>query len=439
MQTDDDSDVSRRVLGTMLLGAFAASVLKGCTEGTADDENVAEAKEFFAGGTRLDFASAIGILPTNSATTNAATYDQWRLDNSDSDGDISVATTLIFDIPGTYLFPPDRLIVPPLRVLIGVDGVTLKCASPGVAGSFLVFAGALGNLTLDGDSKVDYVYLCGDPPPGAGPSASLSKVTAKNALKSCIFGLMSNFNLLDCETSGGEVGIYLRSCGESVGRNLSGTGHSVCFMRIEGKFGLPPEEGLEGGRMSLAHLSSSGPGIGLEVLGVGQCDVHGITVASTSANPGIRIARRATNIQIYGATIVSGQTAVEFDGCDNSYVWGGCAPGSKVVYKKDALGNETYACRAFLGVESPTPPSADVLHEWTTVTAGGTTTWRGYVRPDGTVLSGPNNTPPDGPPNAGHWRVADRVLRNPPQPGQPIGWVCTGAGNPPVFQSLPNL
>jgi hypothetical protein len=150
---------------------------------------------------------------------------------------------------------------------------------------------------------------------------------------------------------------------------------------------------------------------GVDIDGVAECDIHGVTVEGSS-NAAIRIRNKASAVRVFGLRSNSGAYAVEFNGCNNAYVWGSNgapSPGSKVAYKGGAQ-----MCRAFLASETP-GVSSDIIQEW-----GDGSVWPGTVRPDGTVLSGTN-----GPPTQGRWEIGDIVWNKDMTPGKPAGWRCS--------------
>jgi hypothetical protein len=315
-------------------------------------------------------ASAIGIAPANSASTNSAAYIAWRDDDSDVDGDISKSTTLVFDNPGTYSFNHQTLRVPENRKLTAVHGVTLKCETSGQAGScFVSGSGALfslENLTLDANSKVDFALLVAGTAAVPGPRASVRGVVAKSANQACIRGFNSLLELRGCGTDGGPDRAPARSL-RRIGRRRDlrrqpfavRAARARCFRRST----LP-----NGGRVTLSRVSCAGTnGCGLALDGVAGAAVHtAVLVGVTQA--AIRIANKSSNVRIFGTRLLSG-TAVDFDGCNNSYVWGGCVSTMKVVYRGDAR-----SCRAFFVAESAIAP-ADILQEW------GSSAWPGTCGP----------------------------------------------------------
>ena len=117
--------------------------------------------------------------------------------------------------------------------------------------------------------------------------------------------------------------------------------------------------------------------------------------------------------------------AVDFDGCFNCYVHGGCNASQEVRYRGGAMG-----CRAFLEAES-TVGAPDILQIWEDPAAN---TWGGIVRPDGTVIAYCTNPTSFGAcapgsataPTAGVWKVGDVVFNREFGPGEPAGWRYSG-------------
>ncbi len=399
----DSSGASRRQLTAALVGAAGGAILSGSRPALAQPAQALG---------RLDSARSAGISPSQSAAENSAAYANWASDPT------KTSHTLIFDHPTPYRFNAETLAVPFHRTLSGVGGATLICETEG---QWFVGPGGspfnVENLTLDGNSKVDYVLQSlGDPAGGqgsAGPTTYLSSVFAIGARVACIRGLNAYFGMRDCRTRGGPIGLLMEACSESWADGIRGDAHTDCFIRIRGSHGFEPVP--NGGRMSLLRVVAGRPGdYGLDLVGVAQCDVHGITIEG-ALQSAIRIRDRSSNIRVFGSRSNAGDAevghAVVFDGCNNAYVWGGCNQGQKVLYL-----NEARSCRAFLAAESIVTP-VDIIQEW-----GGAEPWQGHVRPDGTLISLSNN-----PPTAGAWQVHDIVWNNKLEPEEPAGWRYDGS------------
>jgi hypothetical protein len=420
MNDNSEGKLSRRGVHALLVGIAGGSALAGCNAWSEEPggEAIAKRTEALSTGARLVMASSLLISPGSTPgiqTTNSQRYLDWRNDTSSS----AASTTLVFDQPGTYLFNADTLLVPGDRTLAAVAGVTLKCASNGawfVSGANPGFT--LEDLTLDGSGTVDHVIQSIGSFGSAGPRTTLLGITALNARTTCLHAFNTRLLIRGCATGGAPVGLSLQACEGSYVDRVDVAAHSAAGIRVRGSFGdaaLPNP-----GRITLLRVFATGPGCGLELDGTGGCNVHGITTAGTATSIWVR--NKASNSRIFGARLTSG--GVDFDGCSNVYLWGGCVTSIKIRYLNDAR-----SCRAVVAAESNVAP-VDITQEW----VKNSTTWQGYVRPDGTVLSVLNNMP-----TCGRWEVGDQVYRSNPVTGLALGWICTVAGSPGGFAPLPAI
>jgi hypothetical protein len=380
-------------------------------------------------GARIDTASSIFLVANSpaKAAENSQRYDTWRTTKP--------GYTLIFDVPGVYHFNAQTLYVPANSTLMGVAGVTLSCANDGtwfLQGSGTPFG--VSSLTLEGNDRVDYVVQSVGTPSQAGNRANLIGVSVKStrtlpdggigvSLKTlaCIRGLNASFNVYGCAVAYGKIGCLFEACDGSVVQTLVGANQTECFVRVRGNLGGAPL--ATGGRMSLYFLRSGNEPpyveVGLDLDGVAGCNVHGVTVEGASV-ANFRMRGGSSNVRIFGAR-ANNAVPVIFDGCNNCYVYGGGIQTSTVRYLNNAR-----SCRAFLVAEAGNA-SMEIRHEWDS-----STPWVANVRPDGTVLSENG-----GQPTRGFWEKGDKVYRRTygcnAGVGDPLGYVCTQAGNPGTF------
>lgn len=351
-------------------------------------------------------ATDAGILIGNTAAANAAAYLAWRGATANYNQE------LLFDVAGTYQFPAETLSLQQGCILRGVNGVTLQCADAGgwFVGPMYGYCNQfeLRNLTLNGSGNANYVVRSVGGV--AKPSPILEQVTMTNAVVAC-FGCYNVYcRLRDCVTSGAPVGFLFESCSESIAYNLVANTHSDASMRIVGfldEIGSPSPTQANGGRMSVFGFRTSVQGsYGVDIRGVGQSDLHGVTSEGASA-AAVRIRGKSSNIRIYGYRSNSG-LAVQFDGCFNCVVDGGCVSTQRVQHL-----NGAYGCMARLLAEDHRA-AYDIEQDWVT----GGTTWTGKVRLDGTIVGVTS-----GQPTAGTWSAGSRVEQH----------VCVTGGSPGIW------
>lgn len=368
---------------------------------------------------RVYLASAVGMAPANSAAANRTAYESWA-QNTDA---AHTNSTLQFDVPGVYLIDTgadfEALDLPPLvpanRKLDAVPGVTLRATTASVEYFFGAYPGVqIRNLTLDANSLCQYAIKINNP-------TVVYACVVSGATVAQIYAVGAYAEVERCTCNGGPKGILFVGSSESKIYDVLIQNWTDTAIHVRGN--LVDSGVANGGRFSARNIicgASTAPNYGIDIDGVGQANIMGITVEGAATAP-IRIRNKSTNIRIHGSRSNAGAYAVIFDQARGCSVEGGCVSTAKIQHVNDSRG-----CFAFVEAESAVAP-VQIVQEY------GTAPWSAYLLARKRWHSIGNNAPTDG-----FWEVRDEVSRDLAS-GQPIGWRCTVAGNPGTWVALPSL
>ncbi|MEM9072444.1 MAG: hypothetical protein AAGE52_28315 [Myxococcota bacterium] len=425
---DDSVDTSRRALGAFVFGAAGASLLQGCDAPKGGVGSVAQALD---AGTpancpvdpSIDYASCIGVSPTNTAAQNTAALNAYF-------ANIGVTVTphrvLLFDEVGTYDL--DRgILVPPAMELRGrgAQGTLLRCSGAG-SESFFIGPKNPGRITLrqlglvggdDANSTVDFVVqmrgtpITGGCNPGGAASGGtlvLEDVDVFCGAKASIYGygssvIFKSVRVLGILPNTLVHGVLLEGCSESYLENVavSSVGSAGVGFRFRG-CSASGEDSLYtempgGGIASIANgqratvvgakvggVASGGCGVRFE--SVHHSDIHGLTIEGGN----LEMLKICRGIAVHGVRIVAGD--VVFDdshGCRVTGVMQRGVVGDANVYHR-GIGKR---CHAIVFPESQAEAGGGWWLRVIQIWEHGGQTWSGFGRADGALLSETGHPP----------------------------------------------
>lgn len=365
----------------------------------------------------VDLASTFGMHPTASAAANTAGYWTWMSSSTYN------FHTLVLDRQGTYDVRADSIAVPSNRTLRAASALTTIRAMTSGTWTVAPFSSPafVENLTINANNSTKWgTFTSSSNPPGAGSTMFLKGVSVINALSASIFSFCSYIGLEGVSTSGSPIGILAESCSELLWRDITNSSHADACIRCVGS--ASPEFGVQhnGGRVVMFKVVQALCNYGLDLVGIGEASVHGITCEGSSI-ASIRFGRGSTNCHVFGSRTNAGN-AVQFSGSLYCDVYGGCVNTQNVVHYGGV------ANRAYLKSESSNATN-DILNVFTSSTG----IWHAICRPEGYIsLSGSA-------PTQGVWMAEDKIWRH-PAAGQSMGYVAAngGAGPSVTWVSMSN-